>query len=292
MTTVLGWDAEDAEDAAALRLAAAVADGPVVVTTVVPPDPGAAIVSRVDREYRAWRDGVVRERQDAAVARLRELGCAQVRSTVVRASSEPAGLVEAVRREDADLLVLGASATAPAGRFSAGSVAERLLHSSPVPVALVPRSCGLVGPLTRVSVAWAGATRSAQALDWARGSGLPVRLVTFAPERAAMLPSETGLRVEQTVSEEWALQARRGLDDVVAAWPGTPPEVLVARGAGWAGALGAVDWAPGDLLVVGSSRLGPLARVFLGSTASRILRHAPVPVVVVPTGQDGTPGRG
>jgi Universal stress protein family len=34
--------------------------------------------------------------------------------------------------------------------------------------------------------------------------------------------------------------------------------------------------------VVGSSSAAPAARVFLGSRASRIIRHAPVPVVVVP----------
>jgi nucleotide-binding universal stress UspA family protein len=34
--------------------------------------------------------------------------------------------------------------------------------------------------------------------------------------------------------------------------------------------------------VVGSSSSGPVARVFLGSRSSKIVRHAPVPVVVVP----------
>jgi nucleotide-binding universal stress UspA family protein len=38
------------------------------------------------------------------------------------------------------------------------------------------------------------------------------------------------------------------------------------------------------VLVVGSSSIGPLARVFLGSRATKIVRHAPVPVVVVPRG--------
>jgi nucleotide-binding universal stress UspA family protein len=51
--------------------------------------------------------------------------------------------------------------------------------------------------------------------------------------------------------------------------------------------VAAAGWSDGDLLVVGSSRLGPLARVFLGSTATRIVRAAPVPVVVVPRGTEG-----
>ena len=51
--------------------------------------------------------------------------------------------------------------------------------------------------------------------------------------------------------------------------------------------LAAGDRLPGDLLVVGSSRHGPLARVFLGSTATKIVRASPVPVVVVPRGSAG-----
>jgi nucleotide-binding universal stress UspA family protein len=96
---------------------------------------------------------------------------------------------------------------------------------------------------------------------------------------------------------QWADQARTQLGDVVAAWPGPgpAPDLHVATGSGWAGALAAGDWLPDDVLVVGSSRHGPLARVFLGSTATKIVRASPVPVVVVPRGSgrsDDTPGRG
>jgi nucleotide-binding universal stress UspA family protein len=34
--------------------------------------------------------------------------------------------------------------------------------------------------------------------------------------------------------------------------------------------------------VIGSSESGPVARVFLGSRAAKIIRHTPVPVVIVP----------
>ena len=43
-----------------------------------------------------------------------------------------------------------------------------------------------------------------------------------------------------------------------------------------------LEWEPGEVLVVGSSRVGQLARVFLGSGAIKIVRYSPVPVVVVP----------
>jgi nucleotide-binding universal stress UspA family protein len=300
MTVLLGWEPSEhlPPDDAALRLAAslAAADGTaVVVASVLPPVPDAPIASRVDREYRKWRSTVTAARQAEAVAALRASGTAQVQTTVVEASSVAAGLVEAVRAQGAALLVLGAAAESPVGRFSAGSVAERLLHSSPVPLALAPRELARVAAPTRLTCAWAGTARSQEALEVTRSLaarwGTPIRLVTFVPERAAMLPSETGLRIEQVVSDEWAAQVQGPLDDVIAGWsgPGPVPETLLARGAGWAGAVAAVPWTAGDLLVVGSSRLGPLARVFLGSTATKILRSSPVPTLVVPTGTGGSP---
>ncbi len=144
----------------------------------------------------------------------------------------------------------------------------------------------------------AGTERSRAALTWALRAAaawdVPLRLVTFAPERDPLLPSETGLHAEREVAAAWARQAQRELDDVAATLPGTPGTV-VARGSGWPGAVSAAGWSVGVLLVVGSSRLGPLARVFLGSTATRIVRAAPVPVVVVPRGAEDpadTPDRG
>jgi nucleotide-binding universal stress UspA family protein len=49
-----------------------------------------------------------------------------------------------------------------------------------------------------------------------------------------------------------------------------------------AGAIEEIGWADGDLLTVGSSTTGRLERVFIGSRSSRIVRHSPVPVAVVP----------
>jgi nucleotide-binding universal stress UspA family protein len=300
MTVLLGWEAAEhgGGDDAALHLAAGIAaaeDSPAVVVTVVPPDPVSAIASRVDREYRQWRAALTATRQAEAATALRAAGVEDVRTAVVPGSSVPAGLVEAARRYRARVLVLGAAAGAPVGRFSAGSVAERLLHSSPAALALAPREWPEPSRPTRLTVAWAGTARSREALAAARAFaerwGVPIRLVTFVPERAAMLPSETGLRMEQVVSQEWATQVQGSLEEVIAGWPepGPAPETLLARGGGWSGAMAAVPWLPGDVLVVGSSRVGPLTRVFVGSTATKILRAATVPVLVVPRGAGDSP---
>jgi nucleotide-binding universal stress UspA family protein len=47
-------------------------------------------------------------------------------------------------------------------------------------------------------------------------------------------------------------------------------------------AIHKLDWHDGDLLIVGSGRLAAPRRLFLGSTAAKMLRVVPVPTVVVP----------
>ena len=58
----------------------------------------------------------------------------------------------------------------------------------------------------------------------------------------------------------------------------------IATGSSWVDAMDELEWEPGEVLVVGSSPVGTLARVFLGSRAIKIVRYSPVPVVVVPAG--------
>ena len=72
------------------------------------------------------------------------------------------------------------------------------------------------------------------------------------------------------------------LDDARAEVPIPDVDVVIGTGTDWREAVDAIAWDAGDVLVLGSGAAGPLAQVFLGSAASKILRHAPVPVVIVP----------
>ena len=63
-------------------------------------------------------------------------------------------------------------------------------------------------------------------------------------------------------------------------------EAGIAEGRDWEDALDSLPWGEGEVLVVGSSRLGPVARVFLGSNSIKIVRSSPVPVLVIPRGAD------
>ena len=68
----------------------------------------------------------------------------------------------------------------------------------------------------------------------------------------------------------------------------TPPRSsrLVADGMTLESALKKLNWDDGDLLVVGSSRFAAPRRIFLGSTAARILAGTDAPVVVIPRDEE------
>ena len=59
-------------------------------------------------------------------------------------------------------------------------------------------------------------------------------------------------------------------------------DVVVARGDSIEEAVQSLSWEPGELAIVGSSRLAQPRRLFLGSTAAKMLHELPVPMVVVP----------
>jgi nucleotide-binding universal stress UspA family protein len=60
----------------------------------------------------------------------------------------------------------------------------------------------------------------------------------------------------------------------------------IADGPTWKAAFESLTWEEGELLVLGSSKLGPLMRVFLGSNARKIVHNAPVPCLILPRGEE------
>lgn len=197
------------------------------------------------------------------------------RTHLLEDGSAAAGLARAAEELGAQLIVVGAGSGA--GRFSAGPVVGALLHSSPVPVALAPRRYAGDVPLTRLSVAVGTRPGAHQVIREAvravEHSGLELELISFLEGEAADpgTAEQVRRRVEEHL-EAAADEARRT----------RPVSVRVAAGRTLKKAAQGVDWAPGGLLLIGSSRLAQGRQIFLGSTAARLLKHIPVPMVVVP----------
>ena len=158
-----------------------------------------------------------------------------------------------------------------------------------VPVALTPRGYRGVqaGLLTRITWGYSDSEESRASAErvvaLATRLNAQLRVVSFAIRGRTMFPPEVGLHAEDSLLAEWASQLRGRLahlkaDNVVSA----DTEVEVVMGNGWDQALDAVDWVDGDVLVLGSTSRRNIKGVFLGSHSAKIIRHSPVPVVVLP----------
>jgi nucleotide-binding universal stress UspA family protein len=108
-------------------------------------------------------------------------------------------------------------------------------------------------------------------------------VASFGVRNATMYPPEVGVTAEDSVLESWAAQAAQAqqrlvTDGIVDA---EVPRVI-ATGSGWDESVRSIDWQRDELLALGSSAVGPLARVFLGARAAKLIKASPVPVLVLP----------
>jgi nucleotide-binding universal stress UspA family protein len=208
-----------------------------------------------------------------------------VQSLHVRyAESFAEGLIAAAHEFGASLIVVGAARGGLLGRSRIGSVANELLHSSDVPVALAPvgsRDVPVAQGVTRVTAA-IGTRPGADALleasvRLARTTHAPLRLVSLVPIDLPAGLDEGLVELTGTVHADEVLHtARRELP------AGIDATAIAATGATIEEAVRGLDWHDGELVLVGSSRLAAPRHLFLGSTAAKMLRELPVPMIVVP----------
>ena len=220
----------------------------------------------------------------------------RARDDVRLARSVPSALHDAATEHAPSALVLGSSEDAVRGRIAVGSVADRVLHSSPVPVAIAPRGFTVADRdrVLRVTVAVDSGPSSSEVLAAgariAHHAGASLRMVTFAIRRKTMFPPEMGFDIEDSVLDAWREQAEQGQRQAAADLARRPDadqlapvdESVVVSGPSWEHAVADLGWQSGDVLVMGSSSESALTKVFLGSTATKLLRAAPVPVIVLP----------
>jgi nucleotide-binding universal stress UspA family protein len=201
------------------------------------------------------------------------------------------GLIRETGRLQADLIVVGGSGGGLAGSLSLGSVVNELLHSAPVPVAVAPRGIrdSVVSRVREVTCA-IGERQGADllldnAVRFSQAADAPLRLVSLV----ALDPTFGALRGDQeAVSQRARTHAQQTLETARSELPPDfPVTATVVDGASVEDAVGKLDWQDGDLIMVGSSRLSAPRRLFLGSTAAKMLRVLDVPMVVVPRDQLG-----
>ncbi|WP_243232935.1 universal stress protein [Microbacterium sp. CIAB417] len=279
---VVGYTATDAgADALALGARLAVATGSVLEIVMVLPGER-SVITPPDAGY----DRLVRERAHQWLARASET----LKETIAHGrhvrygESFAEGLIAAAAEFGAGMIVVGAANGGLRGRHRLGTVANELMHSSDVPVVLAPEgarevaaSVGVERVTAAIGTRPGGDVLLAEAAGLATASGAPLRLLSLA---TVDLPAgvDTGVirLTEATHAEKVLAQARASLGE------GSVAEVVSAQGADIEDAVSQIEWLPGEIAMVGSSRLAQPRRLFLGSTAAKMLHVLPVPMIVVP----------
>ncbi len=294
MSIVVGVDPAH-RSASALHLArmlARSADEDLIVAAVVPPA-WPTTAGGADAEWRGYTRDNADSALDHAAAVLGDSIAAEY--LLHEAASARRGLIELAEQRDASLIVVGSGGSGQPGRIALGAESDTLLHASPVPVAIAPRGYRTDpdARVDRVTAAYRGTGASTGlvlgAAAVAGRVGAELRVASFAVVPRDSGTSGAGLDAELPIADTWAADIERHATAVVrqvTELPDAPAVSGVAVGIGdtWESAIEEIGWESGEVLVVGSSTLGPIARVFLGSHAAKIVRHAPVPVVVVPHG--------
>lgn len=280
---VVGYTATDAgADAVAVGVRLAVATGSGLDLVVVLPGEERSVITPPDAGYDRY---LFAQAETWLAEAEKQIPDAVTRRTHVRyAESFAEGLVAAAGGWSASHIVVGAANGGLRGRHRLGSVATELLHSSDVPVVLAPEGSRRVDASTGVTriTAAVGTRPGADALleeatSLAEATGAELRLLSLV---TVDLPPSVDTGIIRVAGAAHADQVLARASEQLS--PRTDAEVVIGRGDSIEDAVQHLSWEPGELAIVGSSRLAQPRRLFLGSTAAKMLHELPVPMIVVP----------
>lgn len=233
--------------------------------------PDHAFNQEVEEQGREWlRDGLGRV-PDGVSAESQLRHAESITNGLLDAASDP-------ERSEAALIVIGTHHRVRAKRFGVGSLTDTLLHASPVPVALAPSGYQFHPGVSRITCAVGMAPGAedvlANAIRLAGAWKVPLRLMSL-------------VAVGEDSRQQWTELARSHASTLAAqadAALGGDIEVTSAVGQGdsLGDAVRALDFAPDEVVVIGSSRLAAPKRLFVGHSASKIIRALRVPMIVFP----------
>ena len=201
---------------------------------------------------------------------------------LVNAESVSEGLVDKAEESGEDaMIVVGTS-----HHFRLGSIADALLHSASVPVVLTPAEYEPQPAITRITCA-TGVREGHEVLvkfaiqaacEWK----VPLRLMSLV---AVGEDGSEERRQEWTELAELHIStlAKKAAEHIPAECPVT---TVVGHGSTLVEAVNELDFSPSEVVMVGSSRLAQPRRLFIGRTATKLMRVVPVPMIVVPRDYD------
>lgn len=214
----------------------------------------------------------------------------EARTATATDHSVARALQRIVQRHHRDLLVVGSSRLGPQGRVRIGKRTRQLLSHLECALAVAPRgmhSSPPPGGLRRIGVGYDGGPESEAALAMAAsiaiGAGAKLRVQVVVDDR---LPPPYWSALAGALAVEWDEGVQREIDELreratdAARRTDAEFDVAVAHGRPAEALLALSERV--DLLVIGSRRWGPAARLLLGSTGEALMHDASCAVLAVP----------
>jgi nucleotide-binding universal stress UspA family protein len=287
--------------------------GTVVLLRVIPPQPayaepllrlaggGEESVNRIEDAWQATAQADLA----AAAETVTEPGVAVER--MVAAGEPDEEIVAAANRRGADMIAMGSHGRGAVGRAIFGSVADRVARSAQVPVFILRTAdeapngavtiSRLVVPLDgspiaerALPVATEIAKRLSVPVHVVRAvdatTAVPVALSVFGPspmvtaDITEQLWREVEAEAKKTVADAIARLKDEGFEATGATLNGSPFFAISAA------------TKPGDVIILTSHGRGGVRRWLLGSVAEKLVREAPVPVLLVPAPERDKEGDG
>lgn len=264
-------------------------NGLVTLLHVVDPE----TLERKDPEHARYIDQMVGRAEIRARDYLRQLE-RRVRPMVSCLDSKlltgpaPDMIVDYAETQGYSLIAMSTHGRSGVGRWVFGSVADRVLHATRLPLLLVrPPSGGedvpALSPLRRALVPLDGSDLAAEALPYAvelaKRLGLEVHLIRVIQYQ---MGAGFGLYVEdptgelERFAEEYLTGVQRRVEE-----QGVSAKGVLLWGYAGSRIVEAAQAEPGTLVVISSHGRSGVGRWVLGSVADKVVRAAGVPVLVI-----------
>jgi nucleotide-binding universal stress UspA family protein len=214
-------------------------------------------------------------------------------STTVAAGDPGEQILAAANEQGADLIAMSSHGRGAIGRFVSGSVADRVVRHSPIPVMVVgPEGDAtsdvtvkrIVAPVDEAELSLAALPIAA---DLAKSAGVPVEVIhvlvpatelsmSYLAAAGTIPPVAVDSGYEQLVESGHALIEKaverlkdRGVEAHGTVYTGSPAGTILAT------------LEAGDVIVLSSHQRQGLARWVLGSTSMKLIQNGQAPVVIV-----------
>ncbi len=255
---------------------------------------GEIVLVRVIPDDLLGADPMVRAEAENSLAQIaKELAGAGVHvTTIVQAGANPAADITAtVRRQGADLVVMATHGRTGLRRAVLGSVAERVLAESPVPVALLRPGGHRVTHVTTLLVPVDGSPGASVALGLAvplarttRARIVLLDVVGSVLQYAGLMAAGMAPVAPDPAWDDEALAAARSYVEGLSARlrkAGIEAEGRAVLGRAGATIVETANDVGADLIVMSTHALTGPARALLGSTADEVVREARRPVLLI-----------